>query len=218
MVPEIAEFVPADRAVRFSDGSVEANIDAVVFCTGYFYSFPFLDSTRYPLSPDGIWVRKLYEHILYIEDPTLAFLGIPQRIVPFPVAEAQAAFVARAWADRLALPCREEMLEWERCTIEQKGEGKFLHNLAFPRDVEYINRLYKASMSAKKVDDLENGGSGKIPPHWGADKAWVRERFPAIKVASRALGDKRHEVRSLEELGFDYQTWKLAQDANQKIP
>lgn len=111
LVPETAAFLPAERAVRFEDDSVETDIDAVVFCTGYFYSFPFLDPTQFPLSPDGTWVRRLYEHILYIEDPTLAFLGIPQRIVPFPVAEAQAAFVARIWADRLTLPTQEQMME-----------------------------------------------------------------------------------------------------------
>ncbi|KAK3051452.1 monooxygenase [Extremus antarcticus] len=91
--------------------------------------------------------------------------------------------------------------------LRTKGEGKSLHNLAFPKDVDYINRLHDLSISARKVDGLENAGIGKIPPYWGSDKAWVRERFPAIKVASRALGDKRHEVKTLEELGFNYREY-----------
>ncbi len=110
MVPEIAEFLPDQRAVLLSSGEIETDIDAVVFCTGYFYSFPFFDSTDLALSSAGSWVKGLYEHILYINDPTLAFLGIPQRIVPFPVAEAQAGFVARIWADRLPVPTKLAML------------------------------------------------------------------------------------------------------------
>lgn len=39
-VSEIAEFVPANRSVRFSDGRVETEVDAVIFCTGYHYIFP----------------------------------------------------------------------------------------------------------------------------------------------------------------------------------
>ena len=31
-----------DSGVVFEDGTVEDNIDAVVFCTGYIESFPFL--------------------------------------------------------------------------------------------------------------------------------------------------------------------------------
>jgi hypothetical protein len=218
MVPEIVECFPAERSLRFSNGTVESDVDIIIFCTGYFYSFPFLDPAEIPVSPDGAWVRHLYEHIFYIEDPTLAFLGIPQRVVPFPIAEAQAGLVARAWADRVPLPDHAEMLEWEKDVLAQKGEGKFFHNLAFPADVSYINRVHDWSSTAKNVDGLENDGAGKRPPYWGGDKAWVRERFPAIKIASRALGEKRHEVRTLEELGFDYSSWKLTEQANQKIP
>lgn len=206
-VPEISEFILEDRAVRFSNGELERDIDAVVFCTGYFYSFPFLQSLSPPVITDGSSARHLYEHILYIEDPTLAFLGIPQRVVPFPVSEAQAGYVARLWSDRLPLPAHTEMLEWESRLTEEKGEGKFIHNLAFPKDVRYINHLHDAALSASKVPGLDNQGVGKIPPYWGPEKAWTRERFPLIKQAARALGEKRHHIKSLGELGFDYSAW-----------
>ncbi|KAH8647262.1 thiol-specific monooxygenase [Xylariales sp. PMI_506] len=220
LVPKIAEFLSAEgeRAVRFADGHVERDVDAVVFCTGYFYSFPYLRQATLdpPVTTDGSYVRGLYEHILYAADPTLAFLGMPQRVVPFPIAEAQSAWVARLWAGRLAVPARADMKAWEAELVREKGEGKAVHAMPFPRDVEYINRLHDASLSAKKAEGLDNDGAGKIPPYWGADKAWTRERFPAIKIASRALGDKRHEVRTLKELGFDYSDWKLQKDAEEK--
>jgi cation diffusion facilitator CzcD-associated flavoprotein CzcO len=216
-MPEISEFIPDDRSVRFSNGEIESGIDAIVFCTGYFYSFPFLRNLSPPVITDGSYARHLYEHILYIEDPTLAFLGIPQRVVPFPIAEAQSSYVARLWAGRLRMPSHDEMLAWEEARLEEKGESKAFHNLAYPKDVEYINKLHDLSSAAKITDGLDNEGVGKVPPYWGADAAWTRERFPLIKQASRALGEKRHQVKSLEELGFDYKAWKLAKESEEKL-
>ncbi|GKT94374.1 thiol-specific monooxygenase [Colletotrichum tofieldiae] len=170
MVPEIAEFIPEGRKVRFANGEVESDIDGVVFCTGYFYSFPFIRDLSPPVVTDGAYARNLYEHLFYIDDPTLAFAGIPQRIVPFPVSEGQAAYVARAWADRLRLPSRFEMREWESRMLKDKGESKMLHNLAFPKDLEYINMLHARSLEAEKRPALENDGVGKIPPFWMTKK------------------------------------------------
>ncbi|KAF4815310.1 Thiol-specific monooxygenase [Colletotrichum siamense] len=217
MVPEILEFIPEGRKVRLANGEVESDVDGVVFCTGYFYSFPFLRDLSPPVVTDGAYARNLYEHLLYIDDPTLAFAGIPQRIVPFPVAEGQAAFVARAWADRLALPSTAEMREWEAKMLKDKGESKMLHNLAFPKDLDYINMLHARSLEAAKREGLENDGVGKIPPFWDDEKRWTRERFPLIKIASRKLGEKRHEVTTLEQLGFDYKAWKAGLSEEEKL-
>ncbi|KAI8286382.1 Thiol-specific monooxygenase [Colletotrichum sp. SAR 10_98] len=217
MVPEILEFIPEGRKVRLANGEVESDVDGVVFCTGYFYSFPFLRDLSPPVVTDGAYARNLYEHLLYIDDPTLAFAGIPQRIVPFPVAEGQAALVARAWADRLTLPSTAEMREWEAKMLKDKGESKMLHNLAFPKDLDYINMLHARSLEAVKREGLENDGVGKIPPFWDDEKRWTRERFPLIKIASRKLGEKRHEVTTLEQLGFDYKAWKAGLSEEEKL-
>lgn len=214
-VPEIVEFLPESRSVRMADGSIHANIDAVVFCTGYFYSFPFLQDLDPPVVvADGSYVPNLYEHILNIDEPTLAFLGIPQRIVPFPVAEAQSAWVARLYSGRLPMPSTSSMRTWlDALVADRGGVGKALHNMAFPRDVHYINNLHDLSLKAEARPDLglENDGVGRLPPYWGPDKAWARERFPLIKLAARALGEKRHSIHTLEELGFDYKKWKEEQ-------
>jgi hypothetical protein len=181
-----------------------------VFCTGYFYTFPFFkDGEGVKVqAPDGSRARYLWEHLVYSERPTLAFLGIPQRVVPFPLSEAQAAVVARAWAGRLTLPSRSAMQQWETDLVRAKGDGKAAHNLATPLDVEYINRLHDLAMTAEPREGLEDGGRGKEPPYWDEEKAWTRERFPMIKLAARALGERRYEVRTLEELGFSFERWK----------
>ncbi|KAG8529774.1 uncharacterized protein KY384_005255 [Bacidia gigantensis] len=85
-VPEIAGFLSPSlrpRAVRFVDGRVEEDIDAVLFCTGYFYSLPFLSSLKPPLVSSGDRVERLYKHLFSIDHPTLAFVGLPSKIIPF---------------------------------------------------------------------------------------------------------------------------------------
>lgn len=203
-VPQIEEFLPPDqgtRAVRFSDGRVEENVDAILFCTGYYYSFPFLSSIAPALISTGERVQNLYKHIFYAPDPTLAFLGLPFKIIPFRTLQGQAAIVARVWSDRLVLPSQGEMRRWEESVVAERGSGKPFHVLPFPRDFEYHNNLIDWAINAK------TGAVGQLPPKWNAKETWLRERFPAIKKAFADRGEERRKVRTVEELGFDYEKW-----------
>lgn len=210
--PEIAEFIIENKTVRFIDGTVDKNIDHIIFCTGYQYSFPFLKGLEHSVASTGERTRHTFQHIFYYPQPTLAFLTLPQRIVPFPVAEAQAAYIARVFSGRLTLPDVDEMKAWEIGVLQTKGSKSF-HNLGFPEDAAYINTLYSLSMSATSH---EGRAAGKIPPFWDEEKRWTRQQFPLIKQAALKLGDKRREVRGLKDLGFDFQAWKEQNCLQQK--
>lgn len=202
-VPEIAEFLPSSRgtrAVRFVDGRVEEHVDAVLFATGYYYSFPFLSSLQSKLVPTGERVQHLYKHVFYIDDPSIAFIGIPAKIIPFRTDEGQGAVVARVWADRLELPPTLEMNMWEEEVIAERGTGKYFHVLPFPQDFEYHNELVDWATRA-------TGRAGKMPMRWSEKERWERERFPAMKKAFADKGDARHDIRTLKDLGFDYDLW-----------
>ncbi|KAF4974885.1 hypothetical protein FZEAL_8267 [Fusarium zealandicum] len=217
-VPPIVEFIPSQRGVRFANGQVETDIDAIIFCTGFHYSYPFLKTLEPSIVvPDGGYAAHLWEQILYTADPTLGFLSIPQRVVPFPIAEAQSAVFARIWSGRLSPPTTTVMEAWVDREHKEKGEGKAVHLMHFPEDVDYINRLYEFSKTAFADPGLENDGQGKTPPYWGLDKRWVRERVPKIKLASREVGEKRHEIKTLEDLGFDYEEWKRTVHEGEKL-
>lgn len=199
--------------MRLSTGHVEEAVDAVVFCTGYLYSFPFLQGLEPTvLAPDGSYTDHLWEHVLYSSDPSLAFLVIPKRIVPFPLAEAQMAVVARMWAGRLPVPTKEDMDAWVERRVRDTPPGA-RHTLSYPEDVNYINRLFKLSQEAVPNAELglENNGAGKIPPYWDEEKSWVRSKIFPIKVASRELGDRRKDYKTLKQLGFDFEAWKAEQ-------
>lgn len=202
-VPEIAEFLPGchgTRAVRFADGRVEKDIDAILFATGYYYSFPFLSSLESKLISTGERVQHLYKHLFYIDDPTIAFIGLPAKIIPFRTVEGQGAVLARVWAHRLKLPSALEMSRWEEDVIAERGPGKAFHFLPFPKDFEYHNELVDWATRA-------TGRGGKMPMRWSAKETWARERFPAIKKAFIDKGDARHSIKTLQELGFDYDAW-----------
>ncbi|WPH01582.1 Hypothetical protein R9X50_00443000 [Acrodontium crateriforme] len=208
--PPIAEYVVENRTVKFADGTIERDVDAILYCTGYFYSLPFLDSLSPSLITAGERVENLYQHIFYRPQPTLSFLVLNQRVIPFPIAEAQSAIIARSLSGKISLPGEEEMKSWEEALIQEMGAGRDFHVLKYPKDANYINMLHDwAVTSDGKIPDRhpDNTLTGRPPPYWGEEEFWIRARFPQIKKAFNDMGDMRHSKRSLIDVGFDFDAW-----------
>jgi hypothetical protein len=49
---------------------------------------------------------------------------------------------------------------------------------------------------------------------WNEKAIWMRSKFPQIKRAYAERGENRFEVRTAEELGFDYEGYK-EEESNQ---
>lgn len=96
--------------ICLSDGTTLANVDAILFCTGYNYSFPFLDEACRPLVKNRV-VSPLYKHMIHVDYPTLCFIGIPIQICPFPQFDLQVQLFIKSLAGDVELPSREAMLE-----------------------------------------------------------------------------------------------------------
>ncbi len=191
-LPEIEEFLADQRGVRFKDGRVEKDVDAVIFATGYLFSFPFLTSLETPLVTNGRRVYGLYRHLFHIDHPTLVFPGLPIKVVPLPLAESQAAMFARVWANQLSLPSVADMRQWEDEEAEERGP-KF-H--VFPKggDAEYINSVHDWIVDSRTL--------GKIPPRWDSELLWQRKIYAQAKLKFETEG---RVAKTLEELGFVYQ-------------
>jgi cation diffusion facilitator CzcD-associated flavoprotein CzcO len=207
-VPPIRRFIADNRSVEFDDGTIESDIDAVIFATGYFYSFPFLENVKPALIKDGSHVQHTYQHLFYAPQPTLSFLTLNQRVIPFPLAEAQSSVLARVYSGRLSLPPHDEMQKWEQDVVAEVGDGRNFHLLPFPKDGNYMNALSHWALSAPPKEGLENDGKGKVPPIWGEWEFWCRENFPAIRRAFGGFGEKRHEIKSVKEVGFSFEDFK----------
>lgn len=213
---EIEEFLRAeesDRGVRFKDGTIEEQVDHVLFATGYFYSYPFLSSLDPPIITTGRRANNIYKQIFHTHYPTLAFTILPLKVIPFPMSENQGAVMARVWSGRLKLPSKESMQADEQKWIHEHGDDGAFHYLKFPKDAGYLNELYDwaSSASPNHSSRVENDGTGKLGIRWDEKALWARERFPDIRKAYLSRGADRGKVRSIEELGFDFEKWKEEQ-------
>lgn len=189
-VAEIDAFLPERRAIRLKDGKVEEGVDAVVYCTGFLFSYPFLPDLAPALLTSGRGVHGLYQHVFLRRHPTLAFVGLLIKAVPFQVSEAQAAALAAVWADALRLPPEEEMEAWERRLAEVKGEA--LHTFAkHGDDGFYINELHDWVMTASSP--------GRQPPYWGEEMMWKRSIIADAKMRFEKQGCT---ATTLAELGY----------------
>ncbi|RXH97316.1 hypothetical protein DVH24_035984 [Malus domestica] len=121
-----------DGSVVFKDGSVVL-ADTILHCTGYKYHFPFLE-TNGTVTVDDNRVGPLYKHVLPpASAPSLSFVGIPWKVVPFPLFEFQSKWIAGLLSNRIALPSKEEMMEDVKAfysLLEASGTPKrYTHNL-----------------------------------------------------------------------------------------
>lgn len=124
------------RTVHFEDGTSVADVDHIIFGTGYSWTLPFLPQV--PVRNNR--VPDLYQHVVWRHDPTLLFIGAVGAGLTFKVFEWQAVLAARLLAGRASLPPVEEQLKWEEDRIRNRGDGpKFL--LIYPDFEEYFETL-----------------------------------------------------------------------------
>jgi dimethylaniline monooxygenase (N-oxide forming) len=87
--------------VQFVDGS-SAEIDTIVWCTGYRITFPFLDSEL--MATDGNHV-PLFRRVVHPGRPGLYFIGLVQPLgAIMPIAELQSEWIADVLEGKVALP------------------------------------------------------------------------------------------------------------------
>lgn len=96
------------NSVTFIDDS-EEDVDAIIFCTGLYinHTLHFFEKKKlvagylksYPfLSPDceiqvqNNWVKYLYKHVINVKKPTMALIGVPSSVLPFPLFGIQVRY------------------------------------------------------------------------------------------------------------------------------
>ncbi|KAG8100683.1 hypothetical protein GUJ93_ZPchr0013g34132 [Zizania palustris] len=160
-----------DGRVVFADGSCVV-ADAVIYCTGYIYSFPFLD-TEGMVTVDDNRVGPLFEHVFPPAfGPSLSFVGIPAKVIEPRFYEVQAKWVAQVLSGRRTLPAEEDMLraveEYNRAREAAGVPKRRTHdildleycdeygeqNCGFPRLEEWKKELIWSSFFAM-LDDVE---------------------------------------------------------------
>lgn len=93
-----------------ADGEVLEDVDEVVFCTGYKFSFPFLDPKLRVQTPKRVICDNLYKGVFLVDDPDVMYLAMQSHFLTFTMFDAQAWLARDYCLGRLKLPPRAEML------------------------------------------------------------------------------------------------------------
>ncbi|KAI0078356.1 FAD/NAD(P)-binding domain-containing protein [Panus rudis PR-1116 ss-1] len=139
--PRIKQFLEYDShnggTVLFEDGSTESGISHCILATGYQDSFPFLEPPSSDTPPLELGLPpsipplppKLYNSTYHVfplakhlfpltssspdsfPPSSLAFLGLPFRVVPFPLVEAQMRAVVKVFEEPSSLDATQEAVE-----------------------------------------------------------------------------------------------------------
>eukprot|EP00038_Savillea_parva_P011172 m.195587 g.195587 ORF g.195587 m.195587 type:complete len:637 (+) comp19543_c0_seq1:2-1912(+) len=139
VVPPIVHHPPirhldASGSVVFEDGSVAEDMHVILYCTGYDYTFPFLNEDAEVTVVDR-GVRPLYKQMFHTKHTTLAFIGLPWSIIPFPLFDAQARLAAAVVSGDVELPKHDDRVadtaEWESRLVKRRDMHKLAAHLQF---------------------------------------------------------------------------------------
>ncbi|XP_068808054.1 flavin-containing monooxygenase 5 isoform X2 [Struthio camelus] len=104
--PNVREFTAT--AAIFEDGTKEDDIDAVVFATGYSFSFPFLEDCVTVVENQISLYKFMFP--IDLQKPTLAFIGLIQPLgAIMPISELQCRWATRVFKGLNKLPPRCDM-------------------------------------------------------------------------------------------------------------
>ncbi|KAG8985816.1 hypothetical protein FRB90_004435 [Tulasnella sp. 427] len=178
--PARFEATGSGKAV-YADGSVDEDVDVVILATGYEHNFPFLSEViaqRQPPTteqfPSHLWnsgahVYPLARHIFPICDDfppnSLAFIGLPSHVVPFPLCEAQAAATLRVFAhpESLDIEHEKELMRARNTRLrdmaraaggdESRMMARHWHRISDQVQFEYRDELLKFADMTKWLTD-----------------------------------------------------------------
>ena len=57
-------------------------------------------------------LAQLYRDLLHVDHPSLAFVGIPSLIIPFPLFDIQSRWLNALWSGNLIAPSSEDQRTW----------------------------------------------------------------------------------------------------------
>jgi hypothetical protein len=184
-----------ERTVFFEDGTKLEDVDYIIFGTGYTWTLHFIPELARTIRNNRL--PNLYQHIFWVEDPTLCFVGAIAAGFTFKVFEWQAVLAARFLAGRISLPSIEEQGKWEEKRIEYKGDGVPFTAL-YPDFEEYFEELRE--MAGEPTRDGKGRKLPKFEKEWreGFDRAHL-SRIEMWKNGNEEARDRIRRHTEKEE-------------------
>jgi thioredoxin reductase len=145
-VADVKRLVPGTKSVEFVDGRVIDDVDVVMYATGYLYHFPFFDESPVECRIEDNRVENLYQHVFLPHmAPSLSFIGIPWKVVPFPLFELQARWIGNLLSGVISLPSEQAMRDDIEKTYKALGDlpKRYTHRFDAESQGEYAKWLGK---------------------------------------------------------------------------
>ena len=140
-VPLLSKIKEGTNTCVFKDGTEVTNVDAIILCTGYLHSFPFLHPDLRLKTANRLWCDELHEGIVWPHNPKMMYIGMQDQWFTFNMFDAQAWYARDVILGRIKLPGKEEMLKqwshWRK--MEEAIEPTDEANMRYQGD--YTKRL-----------------------------------------------------------------------------
>ena len=159
-MPDISR-IKEDGKVVFLNGK-ELLIHSIIMTTGYRYSFPFLppEAGIEVVHPNR--VTPVYKHTFNPLHPTMAFVGLPFDLIPFPFFDYQVRWIESVWSGRCCLPDRASMIRDEEETYLSRLEQGLIPRMAshwLGEDqwefIEYFSKSFGGEMLPPMYQEID---------------------------------------------------------------
>ncbi|CAF4050859.1 unnamed protein product [Adineta steineri] len=140
-IKEVPLVIKIDKEiVYFKDNSSE-KVDAIIYCTGYSYYFPFLDDNLRLKTKNCVYPLDLYKTIFWLNQPRLLYLGMQRSTFGFNIGNIQAWYARDVILGKIFLPSTKQQMEFDiqQWRIKAKTIKNYLDDIYFRRD--YIRDL-----------------------------------------------------------------------------
>lgn len=107
------------------------DIDVIIYCTGYKTSFPFLSADS-GICVDEDYVHPLYHHVINIQHPTMAFIGLPSVAPVAIMMDLQSRYALKMFTGERSLPSKNDM----KAHSEKDAENR--HAIGLPKNKYHV--------------------------------------------------------------------------------
>lgn len=110
-VEELPQLTRMDGTMaHFTDGSTR-EIDAIILCTGYQHSFPFMADEIKLTTRNRLYTDNLYKGVFWLDDPNVMYLGMQDQYYTFTLFDAEAWLARDYIIGRFTMPSYNERKE-----------------------------------------------------------------------------------------------------------
>ena len=152
--------------VNFKDGS-KKEFDAIILCTGYLHSFPFMARDLRLITNNRLFSPGLFKGVVWNDSPGLFYIGMQDQWYTFTMFDAEAWYARDVILGRISLPSfsvrsddmkkwddRENSLDDAYAMIDYQAD--YIRNLMedtdYPKfDIELTQKEFKTWKKAKEA-------------------------------------------------------------------